>query len=182
MSRKYNIRNDKQLYFVSPTVVFWVDVFTREVYSEIILESLRYCQQEKGLEIYAWCIMPSHLHLIIGSSKELIAGILRDFKAHTSRQIKKAIREEPAESRREWMQRIFNWVGDKNSNNKNWQFWQQHNHPIELSTNDLMERCLAYIHQNPVTAGFVDEAIHWRYSSAQDYEGQKGLLEVLFIE
>ncbi len=45
-----------------------------------------------------------------------------------------------------------------------------------------MERCLEYIHQNPVKAGYVEKAAHWKYSSARDYEGEKGLLDILFIE
>src|SRR5690606_10171328 len=68
VSTKYKIRDQEQLYFVSFATVYWLDLFVRNEYRELLLESLRYCQKEKGLEVYAWCIMTSHVHLIIGTS------------------------------------------------------------------------------------------------------------------
>ncbi|MDP4679028.1 MAG: hypothetical protein NWS46_01540 [Cyclobacteriaceae bacterium] len=96
--------------------------------------------------------------------------------------MKKEIAENPQESRKEWMLRMacptldagMERVGKKNSNNSSFQFWQQHKHPIELNTNDLMQQKLDYIHQNPVEAGFVSEPQHYLYSSALDYSGEKG--------
>ncbi len=76
---------------------------------------------------------------------------------------------------------IFKKAGERNSNNKNYQFWRQDNHPIELSTNKIMEQRLNYLHNNPVEAGIVEEPEHYLYSSARDYAGQKGLLNVEFI-
>jgi len=73
-------------------------------------------------------------------------------------------------------------AGKKNSNNADFQFWQQHNQPIELNTNDLMQQKLDYIHNNPVESGFVNNAEEWLFSSARDYAGGKGLLEICFIE
>jgi REP element-mobilizing transposase RayT len=184
MSRKYKINDDEKLYFVSFATVFWVDVFIREEYREIIIDSLKYCQKNKGLEIYAWCIMPSHLHLIIGTNDKPLSDILRDFKSFTSRELRAAINRHPTESRKKWMLRIFEWQGQRNSNNLDWQFWQQDNHPIVLFNNFMMDQKLEYIHQNPVVAGFVDDASAWLYSSARDYDDtkkEKGLLDILFI-
>ena len=73
-------------------------------------------------------------------------------------------------------------AGQKNSRKKDFQLWQQHNHPIELSDNKMIETRLDYIHQNPVKAGFVDECFHWKYSSARDYAGEQGLLEIYFLD
>jgi putative transposase len=50
---------------------------------------------------------------------------------------------------------MFGRAGKKNVRNNDFQFWQQHNHPIELNTNEMMDQKLDYIHNNPVTAGFV---------------------------
>lgn len=69
--------------------------------------------------------------------------------------------------------------GALNSNNYNYQFWRQDNHPIEPSSNDMFDQRLSYIHNNPVEAGFVDEPASWIYSSARDYEGRKGLLDII---
>ena len=62
MSEKYKFHNEDGIYFITPSIVNWIDLFTRQTYSELVLDSLRYCQKEKGLIIHAWCIIPSHLH------------------------------------------------------------------------------------------------------------------------
>ena len=183
MSTKYKIRDQTKLHFISFAVVEWVDAFTRNLYKDILIESLRYCQQSKGLLLYAWCIMTNHLHLIISSVDGVKQeDIIRDFKKYTSKQLLKTIKENKQESRRNWMLWIFKKAGEKNSNNKNYQFWQQDNHPIELSTNAMMEQRLEYLHNNPVVAGIVDEPEHYVYSSARDYAGIKGLLDLVYIE
>lgn len=182
MSRKYKFHNQDQLYFVSYAVVDWIDVFIRNEYKDILLTSLKYCQKHKGLEIYAWCIMTSHVHLIIGSKGEPMQDILQGHKSVTSRTLKKAIQENPTESRKEWVLWQMERAGKKNSNNQDWQFWQQHNQPIELSTYKIMDQKLDYIHNNPVVAGFVDRPEDYLYSSARDYCGEKGLLDVILIE
>ena len=63
MSRKYKFYEPNGLYFISFAVVYWIDVFTRNEYKDIVLESWKYCQENKGLEIYAWCIMTNHIHM-----------------------------------------------------------------------------------------------------------------------
>jgi len=181
MSRKYKILDQQQAYFVSFAVIHWIDVFTRQTYNDILVKSLRYCQREKGLILYAWCIMPSHVHLIIGTRKEPMQNILRDFKSFTSRSIRNEIQNHPKESRREWMTRMMTFAGLNNGNNKDWQFWQQNNHPIELSYNSIIDQKLKYLHYNPVSAGYVESPEYWLYSSAKDYYGKKGLLDVELI-
>ncbi|WP_416351579.1 transposase [Rufibacter roseus] len=159
-----------------------MDVFTRRAYKDIFVDSLKYCIQHKGLEVYAWCLMSNHAHLIIGTTKEKIENILRDLKRHTSKEITKAIEESAKESRRAWMLWMFEREGRRNPNNTKYQFWQQSNHPIELVSNEMIEQRLNYLHQNPVVAGWVDEPEHYLYSSARDYIGLKGLVEVILIE
>ncbi len=178
MSRKYKFLNQEQAYFVSFATVQWIDIFTRKVYSDVIIESLKYCQKHKGLILYAWCIMPSHVHLIIGTNKEPMQNILRDLKSYTSREIKEQIIKYPKESRREWLLWMFKRAGIRNRNNKEWQFWQQHNHPIELSSNKVIDQKLEYLHYNPVVAGYVESPEHWMYSSARNYYGKQGLLDI----
>jgi len=162
-------------------VVYWIDLFTRKEYCDVLVESLAYCQQEKGLLIYGWCIMPSHVHLIIGTRAEPMQDILRDLKSFTSRKLRKELAKHPQESRKEWMQWMFERAGKRNSNNKNWQLWQQHNQPIELSENSMIDERVSYLHNNPVEAGFVGKAEHWNYSSAQRYAGRTGKLEVIML-
>jgi putative transposase len=181
MSVKYKIRDQEKLYFVSFSVINWIDVFIRNEYKNIFLDSLKFCQRNKGLEIYGWCIMTSHVHLIIGTSDKPMENILRDLKSFTSTNIKKAIELNPTESRKEWMLWMMKRAGIKNNNNNDFQFWQQNNHPIELWDNYMMQQKLDYIHNNPVEAGFVDAPCDYVYSSARDYSEQKGLLNIKLI-
>ncbi len=181
MSRKYKFQDQYRLYFVSFSVVYWIDVFIRNEYKQVLLNSLSYCMKHKGLKVYGYCIMTSHVHLIIGSHQEKLEDILRDFKSFTSSQLRKAIMQNPQESRKEWMLLLMERASKKNGNNHDFQFWQQHNQPIALITKELQDQKLKYIHQNPVEAGFVEEPGAYIYSSARDYAGRKGLLEILLI-
>jgi putative transposase len=182
MSRKYKFHDPEGLYFISYAVVYWIDVFTRDEYKEILLNSWKYCQQNKGLEIFAWCIMTNHVHMIIASEKNKPEEIIRDMKSFTSTQIKKAITENPQESRKEWMLEMMHKAGTLNNNNNDFQFWQQHNNPIQLTSNAMIDQKLDYIHQNPVIAGIVDHPEYYLYSSARDYAGLKGLIDISFLD
>src|SRR5690606_25904397 len=104
----------------------------RDEYFSVITESLDYCRRNKGMEIYGYCIMPSHIHLIFRSEEADPSGLIRDFKGFTSRRMLSTIEENPQESRKEWMLWMFERAGNKNSNVKHRQFWQQHNNPIEI--------------------------------------------------
>ena len=156
MGRKYAIRDQGAVHFVTFTVVNWIDVFIRNDYKELIIESLKYCQANKGLNIHAYCIMTSHVHLIISVSEGFVLSeVIRDLKSYTSTHLKKTISDNRAESRREWMLWMFERAGKKNKRNNSFQFWQQHNHPIELSNYEMASQRLQYVHNNPVDAGFV---------------------------
>src|SRR6266487_6754574 len=178
MSRKYKFHDNDKLYFISFATVYWIDVFVREEYMEIVIESWKTCQEKKGLEIYGWCIMPSHVHLIIGSNKNKMEDIVRDMKKHTSSALKTSITNNVLESRKTWMIWMMERAGKKNSNNKDWQFWQQHNKPLEIKGQEMFDKTLDYIHLNPVMAGFVTKPEDWKYSSARDFYGTKGLIQL----
>ena len=181
MARKYAFHDSAQLYFVSFATVNWIDVFTRRQYCDIVVDSLKYCIENKNLELYAWCIMSSHVHLIISSETAHLSDVLRDMKRHTAKRILELIADDVQESRGAWMLWMFGRAGEKNSNNEKYQFWQQHNHPIELHTNEMRKQRLDYLHNNPVVSGAVDESQHYLYSSCRDYCGQKGLLPVILL-
>ncbi|ELR71498.1 transposase [Fulvivirga imtechensis AK7] len=113
-----------------------------------------------------------------------IEHIVRDMKKYTSFEITSAIESNDRESRKDWMLRMFEYNGRKNPNNKKYQFWQQHNQPLELNTNELMQQKLDYIHQNPVKTGIVLSPEEYLYSSAKNYYGlaHEALLDVIIIE
>jgi putative transposase len=119
--------------------------------------------------------------MIIGTKGDKHGNIVRDMKRYTSEEMRRQVTNHPQESRKEWMLSKMESVGKGNSNNMGWQFWQQHNKPIELRDSDMALRILSYIHNNPIVAGFVEEPVHWLYSSALNYCRRKGLVDVCLI-
>ncbi|HEY0897803.1 MAG TPA: transposase [Sphingobacteriaceae bacterium] len=181
MGFKYRI-DGNSLYFLTTTVIGWIDVFTRKELAEIIISSIKHCQKEKGLVLYAWCLMPSHLHLIAAADEDTnLSDIMRDFKKFTSKKIVASI-PEIYESRREWMMGMFEHAGRTSTKNKEFKFWQDGLHPIELTSNKFTDQKLDYVHNNPVEAGIVAEPHHYLYSSALNYSGGLGLIDVEFIQ
>ncbi|NOY95969.1 MAG: transposase [Chlorobi bacterium] len=182
MSEKYKFQNEDGIYFITPTIVNWIDLFTRQTYSELVLDSLKYCQKEKGLVVHAWCIMPSHLHLIVSKTgSENLSAIIRDFKKFTSKAIINEI-ENINESRKEWLLSAFKAAGKPLKRIKKYKVWQDGNHPVELDTNKILDQRLSYLHNNPVEHGIVFRAEDYVYSSAIDYYGGKELLEIELLD
>jgi REP element-mobilizing transposase RayT len=179
MSRKYKFKNPEGIFFITFSVVGWVDIFTRDLYRNILIESFNWCIKNKGLVIYAWVIMTNHVHMIVSKEgNNNLEDIMRDLKKFTSVKIIESIKSNIGESRKEWMLRVFKEAGEANSQNTNYQFWQHGNHPIELDNNKIIEQKLEYLHNNPVEAGFSNEKECYNWSSAMDYAGIKGLVNV----
>ena len=147
MSSKYKFHDPDGCYFVTFAVVDWVDLFTRNVYKEILLESWRYCQQHKGLLIHAYVIMTNHVHMIISrKSDTLLEAIMRDMKKFTSSKLLEAIKKEP-ESRREWMLRLFRQAGKITATTRYFSCARQPSDRMQLCTISAQDlRQLAKIH------------------------------------
>jgi len=179
MSRNYKFHNPDGIYFISFAVVSWLDVFTRRLYKDSLVETFRFCQENKGLIIFSWVIMTNHVHLIIksdGSNK--LPDIVRDLKKFSSKKLVKMFSENPKESRKKIFLEVFKNEGQRNCNNKKYQFWRQDNKPIEIWSNSVIQTKLNYIHNNPVKAGFVQRAEDYLYSSAVNYNGGSGVIEI----
>ncbi len=183
MALKYKINDQREFYFVTFTVINWVDIFTRDCYREVFTSSIKYCQKNKGLLVGAWVIMTNHVHMINGTDgTHKLEDIIRDLKSYTSRHIRLQLEQSTTESRKNWIMFLFNRAGINNNNNKDFQFWIQDNHPIQLSTGEMLMQRLNYLHENPVRAGFVTEPWHWKYSSAYDYtKGIQCLVELVWL-
>ncbi|MEN8247766.1 MAG: transposase [Bacteroidota bacterium] len=175
MGRKYKIRDSDRLYFVTFTVVEWLNVFADDNNIDIVIDSLNFCQQNKGLEVYAWVIMPNHIHMVIGRNGKLtLSQIIQDFKRHTSSKIRKYLQNDSGSI----MYQILVMQGLGNTRNTDFQLWQQHSHPVEVSSDKMFDQRVDYIHMNPVKAGLVEFPVDWKWSSAIDYNEGKGFLEL----
>ena len=166
MAYEYRIKDQHTVYFITSTVHQWVDVFTRQEYITILLDSLKFCQKEKGLKIYAWVIMTNHIRLIVQSEKFHLSDILRDFKKFTATQIIRAIENNPKESRKKWLL----WLLKKDE--KIW-FWEEGYHGEEIYSEEFFMTKLNYIHLNPVRAGNVLKEEEYLNSSCGDYYGTR---------
>lgn len=178
MSRNYKFHNPSGLYFVSFATVYWIDVFTRMLYFSILADSITYCRKHKSMEVYAYCFMPSHIHLVFRSGDENPKGLIQDFKKYTAKKLIEAIQENPQESRKEWLLWMFEKAGAKNASVSKMQFWQHNNQPIELWSNSVIQQKITYIHNNPVVSGFVTDAVDWKYSSARNYQNDHTALQI----
>jgi putative transposase len=177
---RYLISDKNAPHYVTFTIAEWVDVFTRLIYKKIITDNLTYCIENKGLEVWAWCLMSNHLHAVLRAKEGYnLSGIIRDYKKYTSKAIVKAIKTEP-ESRREWMLHRFEWAGKADKRITNYKLWQESNHAIQFDPLQptLTKQKIDYIHNNPVRAGIVDSPEDYLYSSARDYYGKSGLIKV----
>lgn len=177
----YRIGDQNALHYITIATVSWVDIFTRRRNKDIIIESLIYCREKKGLELYGYCIMTNHIHLICRAKEgHQLSDILRDFKRHTAKHILQSIQDE-SESRREWVLSLLEEAGCLNRKNKKYQVWRQDNHPVELYSNEVFYQKLEYIHNNPVEEGFVIQPEDYLYSSARNYSERQAVMEIDLI-
>jgi REP element-mobilizing transposase RayT len=176
----YKIRNQGATHFLTFSIMGWIDIFSRQRYRDLILESFSFCRKNKGLEIGSYVIMSNHVHSIWTATNDNLSDIIRDFKSYTSKAITKSIESEP-ESRREWLLYMFGFYANRTVANDYYKVWTSNNHPEEIYSHDFLMSKLNYIHENPVRAGIVREASDYLYSSASNYQRRKGLIEIDFL-
>lgn len=169
---RYKIYEPTHPHFITCTILHWIPIFTRTETTDIIFDSLKYLQKTDNLKLYAYVILENHLHLIISSDD--IAKTMRKFKAHTAKEILKLLQENNVTTILE--QLAFYKKAHKKETT--YQLWQEGIQPKLIGSDTMMIEKINYIHQNPVKRGYIDEAKHWRYSSARDYEDEIGLIEV----
>jgi len=180
MSTGYKIEEQDGLHYVTFQIVEWVDIFTRQVYRDIVIDSLKYCQQNKQLEIYAFVVMSNHLHLLLRSGIGKLSDTMREFKSFSAKQILLEIESE-TESRKDWMLNIFEFAAKKHKRNEKFQVWTHENHPELIYSDKFLFQKMNYIHDNPVRAGIVENPEDYLYSSARDIAGKACLLDIVQV-
>ena len=189
MSSGYQIDKQDAAYFLTMTTVEWVDIFIQNEYKYFLCDSLNYCVNEKGLEVFAYVIMSTHLHMIARAKNANLSDVVRDFKKYTSGKLISKIKMEieiknlpdKDQKRNEMMMDIFEHGGKKQKKKSIRQLWQYNNHPEEVYSPKFTLTKIKYIHNNPVEAGLVNRPEQYCFSSAVDYAGKKGPVEVSII-
>lgn len=182
MSTKYKATTTDEAYYITITVVGWIDIFTRLNQKKNLINALRYCQTNKGLEIYSYCIMSNHIHLLCkGIDGFILSDIIRDFKKYTSKKIIQTIIEEP-ESRREWMLEYFKKAPEHLKRNQTYKVWQNGYHAVHIYSNKFIKQKINYIHNNPLVNNTVTSPEEYYYSSARNYSGLENDLEIVLLD
>ncbi len=179
MSTAYKIAG-YGLFYVTFQIVGWVDIFTRKIYRDIAIDSLKYCQQYKGLKLFAFVIMSNHIHLLAQSEAGDLSDIVRDFKNFTSKKFLEVVNDNK-ESRSDWMKIVFEYHG-KFKNKQTNQVWTHENHAEHIYSDKFIKQKIDYIHENPVRAGIVEKPEEYLYSSARNYADLDSLIDVIRIE
>ena len=154
MRTRYKIYEIDQAHFLTCTVVGWLPIFTRPETMNIILDSWRFLQKEGRLTLYGYVILENHLHLIASSPN--LPKEIGDFKSYTARRIIDYLIERKVET---LLQHMRFWK-NHHKIDREYQLWQEGDHPQQINGDEMMLQKLDYVHLNPVKRGFVDEAIH----------------------
>jgi putative transposase len=169
---RYTITDPALPHFLTCTVVEWLPLFTRPALVDIVLDTWRFQQAHQGLRLYGYVVLENHLHFLAQAPD--LAKCVAGFKSFTARSIIAHLEGANAQST---LQRL-RFAKRAHKLDRVYQVWQEGTHAEVVFSEAVMRQKLDYIHHNPVRRGYVDEGPQWRYSSARDYEGQHGLIEV----
>jgi REP element-mobilizing transposase RayT len=163
-------------------------VFSRKVYRDIVIESLKFCINKKGMQLTSYVIMSNHIHIICQAEQGNLSDLIRDFKKYVTQMIINQIKVGP-ESWADWMLKrltaaAYRFAAKSNQRNSNLQFWQINSHPEEIFTESFLWSkinwaAFRYIHMNPVRAGIVSKVSDYLYSSASNYLQKESLVPIV---
>ena len=163
MRTRYKISEDSSLYFITSTIIEWLPVFTNEKYFNILVDAVKYYQQNKKFKVHAYVILDNHFHMLI--SGEDLSKTLSSVKSFTA----KRIIEELCNDKKDWLLHQFKFSKLLHKKESTYQIWQEGFHPQQILTESMLQQKFDYIHMNPVKRGLVNEPYYWRYSSASFY-------------
>jgi len=173
MRSRYKITDQDGVFFVTSTVVNWIPVFTKRIYFDTIIDSLKFCRKNKELKLHAYVIMENHIHMV--ASAPDLSGTLRALKGFTARQILELLKEDNDR----YLLNEFAFYKQANKANSQHQFWQEGFYPKLIASPEMLHQKIEYVHNNPVKRGYVDAQEHWRYSSARNYNlGDHSVIEI----
>lgn len=163
MRTRYRIIEKNGIYFVTSTTVEWIPLFTSRKYCDIVIQSLKFCKETKGLRLYAFVIMDNHIHLIVKASE--LSGTMASFKKFTAKEIIGQLKHD----NKQWLLGQLAFYKKKYKTESDYQVWQEGIHPQLILNEEMLMQKIEYIHSNPVRHGLVDTPEHWRYSSSRNY-------------
>ena len=169
---RYKVYEPSHPHFITCTVLHWIPLFTRPESVNILFESFRYLQQHDNFKLFAYVILENHLHLVASSND--ISQSIKKFKSYTAKSLLELLHVSKAKTILD--QLAFYKKAHKTETS--YQIWQEGSAFKLIQSEAMMIERINYIHNNPLKRGYVDEASHWCYSSARNYEDKEGLIDV----
>jgi putative transposase len=169
---RYRIVETDRPYFLTCTIVGWLPIFTRPEAVEIVFNPWRYLQRDREFILLGYVVLENHLHLI--ASVPDLSDVMQSFKSFTAKQLLDLLKRRAAHT----LLRGLQALKLDHKTESEYQVWQEGSHPEQIQNEEIMRQKLEYVHNNPVARGYVDDPLHWRYSSARNYARQQGLIDV----
>ena len=170
---RYKIYEPTHPHFVTCTILHWLPIFTRKESVQIVIDCIEFLQGKDNLKVYSYVILENHLHMIVSSDD--LFKTMQSFKQFTAKKILEMLKSGNVKT----ILDQFMFYKKANHTEKTYQVWEEGFQPKLIHNDEMMIQKIQYIHQNPVKRGYVNEAEHWRYSSAGDYANEKGLVDIV---
>jgi REP-associated tyrosine transposase len=169
-----SVHDINHLYFVTASILGWKHLLCEAKYRQIVLDSLVWLQNEKRILLFAFVIMPSHLHFILKPEGKTIGEILQDFGSYTAHTILSELRKD---QRDDLLKLFHEQRRDVRHNHSIWQDIQAKN----IYSAEFLNQKLEYIHSNPISKGWelVEDRAEYQYASACFYD--KGIPPIIPI-
>ena len=179
MKKPWSFDDSNSPYFCTDVIVGWQYVFTSPEFFCAIIDSLKFCQENKGLRLHGYAIMPNHVHLVVSATQGNLASVIRDYKRHTAWRISELL----GETRNRRLLKYFRSVARHENRGNEHKIWQSGSHAILIESDEFFEQKLEYIHNNPVAKGYVERPEDWKFSSARNYIlGDHSIVMIDFLE
>ncbi len=163
---RYKITEPSQVHFMTCTLINWTPIFTRPGTVQILLDSFSHLRKTKGFKLYGFVIL------------ENLQKQMSSFKSYTAKMIIRYLEQHRVNRLLEQL----SLYKKAHKTDRQYQVWEEGVHPQLVQNETMLRQKLDYIHQNPVKRGYVEQAAHWRYSSASNYEYGHGVLDDVFID
>ena len=173
MRSSYRIVEKQGVYFITSTIIEWIPIFVRQVYFDILVSSLNFSVEHKGLRIFAWVIMDNHFHLVCEAPE--LSKTLQELKRHTAKQIIGQLQSD----NEKWILNLLAYYKKRHKTKSEHQVWQEGFHPQLIHSTNMLSQKIEYIHYNPVKRGLVEKPEYWLHSSAGYFAGEAKSLVTL---
>ncbi|MBO6524825.1 MAG: transposase [Balneolaceae bacterium] len=173
---RFKFQENHYPYFITSSVINGIPLFSDPELADIILQSLQFIQEQKGAILYGYVIMENHIHAVLESDD--ISRVIQSFKSYTAKKIIQSLEERE----RLLLLKRLRFNKKKHKIQSEYQVWQEGVHPKQIDSTKKMISCLEYIHYNPVKVGYIDDPVHWRYSSARKYQNLPGLIGITIFD